>query len=495
MKDKFLKLSNNVVKIFFGIFIFVYVILNILFSASLHNLDGFYIEINTTNIYTIIWFLLAFGCLWLLIKKDFFNINENYLIYGFLIICLIVGLVWIFNNNYQISEINDAYNIYETAKYLNNGDYSVLGAKSTISNYPNNVGLLFYDLFLIKVFGEVNALYAFRLINLVCVLIGYYALYQISKLIFNNNRTINCTLIYLLFGSMQFVFYSYFVYSNCLSYSLSIVSIWFLLRYFKNNRIKDILVTIISIVFSITIKENSLIVLITEIIYLILYIIKTKKVKSAIIIVVCMMLGTYLGTSGLQRYAGNLVNLDYKDTKMPTIVWVACGINSNPDSPGYYFNELENYHISHDQVADYTSIEAKRFIDNTLESFKDNPLSGINFYIRKFIAAWCNPTYEAFGQYASANRNNLVESITYGVGNKILTDFWDGIGTLVSLGLAIYLIKDFKNAQLLELIGAVIIIGGFLFHFIWEIKSIYLYQYFLFVLLYGAKGLVSLLKK
>ena len=42
------------------------------------------------------------------------------------------------------------------------------------------------------------------------------------------------------------------------------------------------------------------------------------------------------------------------------------------------------------------------------------------------------------------------------------------------------------------MVGAVIVIGGFLFHAFWEVKSIYLYQYFMYLLPYAAYGLVSL---
>ena len=42
------------------------------------------------------------------------------------------------------------------------------------------------------------------------------------------------------------------------------------------------------------------------------------------------------------------------------------------------------------------------------------------------------------------------------------------------------------------MIGMIIVIGGFLFHTLWEVKAIYLYQYFMYLLPYAAAGLVSL---
>ena len=45
------------------------------------------------------------------------------------------------------------------------------------------------------------------------------------------------------------------------------------------------------------------------------------------------------------------------------------------------------------------------------------------------------------------------------------------------------------------MIGMIIVIGGFLFHTLWEVKAIYLYQYFMYLLPYAACGLVSLFDK
>ena len=45
------------------------------------------------------------------------------------------------------------------------------------------------------------------------------------------------------------------------------------------------------------------------------------------------------------------------------------------------------------------------------------------------------------------------------------------------------------------MIGMVIVIGGFLFHTLWEVKAVYLYQYYMYLLPYAAGGLVNILSR
>ena len=199
-KDRFFCCSNNIIRLFFALFIILYSISNILFSVHINNLVSNSVTYNFgLDIINIIYLIITILFLVLLIKKNFFKISENKLLIILLAICLITGLFWIFTNDIELRELDDAYNSFRIAKSINKGDYGVLSYRTYISVYPNNIGLVTYDLINIKIFGETGSLYSIRLINLLFVLIGYYCLYRLSKIIFNNNRLINCVLIFLMF--------------------------------------------------------------------------------------------------------------------------------------------------------------------------------------------------------------------------------------------------------------------------------------------------------
>lgn len=492
--EKLFKISNNIVKYCFSFFIFIFSICNIFFTAKINELESNTVVFNNglsvINIFIVLIMLLF---LYILIKNNFFNINEKYFLSGFLLLSIIVGLIWVFINDPVIKEAGDSYNCFQAAKKIASGNYDPLGYATYVSVYPNNIGFITYLIILIKIFGESITLYLSRIINIVFVLLGYLSLYGICKLQFKNNRIVNCTLIYILFFSLQFVFYSFMIYGNCISYSLALISVYFLLKYFSIKKSSYLFLSSIAIIGAITIKENSLIILIAEIIYLLLYLLKTKKF-IIIFAILLSLIGSYCGTTGLQQFWGNTVGVNYGETRLPTICWLAYGVNYDERKPGGYMSQFEVYHVTNDYKAEYTSLEAKTFIVNTLSRFKEKPSVALKFYFQKFLISWADPQYDCLDGYRQLDNSTFIENVLGGSINNCLYNIWDGASTIISLGLVFYLIKRFNNLKLEELLGAVIVLGGFFFHLVWEVKSIYLYQYFMYLLPYAAYGLSLMFK-
>ena len=493
MEKNIFKISDVIVKIFFGIFILIYACGNIFFSAyideSVSNTVVFKNGLTFINIVFLIIFLFLF---YYFIKKDYFGIKEKNAIINFLIICAVVGFSWMFINDPIIREAGDSFNCFNAANNISNGDYGSLSYASYISTYPNNIGLVTYLLLHIKVFGTYGALYSVRIFNIIFVIIGYYSLYKISDLTFKNNRKINMTTILLMLFSMQFVFYSFMVYGNCASYSLALLSVWFLLEFLNTNRICYLIVSAITIVGSISIKENSLIILIAEVIFIVLNILKTKKLLP-LVLIMFMLFGMYCGTTGLQKYWGNKAEINYDDTRLPTICWLGYGLNYDQRKPGSYMSEFEAFHVESGFMAEYTTLQAKTFINGVLNEFSKRPSLMFRFYGQKFLISWADPQYDCFDGYRELHNSEFVDSMVGGTCNDVLMLIWDATSSLIGVGLIAVLFKKIKNLELYQLVGAVIVIGGFLFHAFWEVKSIYLYQYFMYLLPYAAYGLVGLI--
>lgn len=388
----------------------------------------------------------------------------------------IQGVIYILSNDLELINIDDSYNVFNAAENIVKNNYSSIGYKSYINVYPNNIGLMSYFVILIKIFGKANTLLVVRLINLVFSIIGYLYLYKITDKLFLNEK-INRILIILILINNQLIYLSELVYGNVLSYSLSIVSVYYLLVYLKKKTTKHIIVSIITIIISIFIKSNSIIVMIAECIYLLLDFISNKKIIS-IFAVALMLAGQFLATTGLQMYWGSKVEIDYSQSKLPTICWIANGINYDSRNPGRYTNQFEIYHMENDLVPEYTAVEAKRFVNEAIKYFEENPQEGLKFYVKKFLVSFANPTYECIDE-----KNIVLETI------------WDASCSVVAIGLVLFMTKDYKNEELYRLIGLVVVIGGFLFHSFWETKAVYCYQYYLFLLPYAAYGLSNIKKK
>lgn len=487
------KIGTKIIRFFFIVFTIIFAICNIIFSAETvlleYNIVKFEFGLTIIRLAFLITLVLL---LYFLIKKQYFGISDKLLLCIFLFVALLISVYWLLSNNFELTNIDDSYNVFYSALSVAKKDYSVLGFHTYINTYPNNLGLLTYEVICIRIFGETGAIFFIRSINILFTLLGYYYLYKLTNVLFHNH-IINCTVVFLMFFSGQFIFYAFLLYGNCMSYSMAIISVYYLVNYIKNNNKVDLFLSSIFIIISITIKMNSIIILIAEFIYLLLNFIKTKKV-IIIIIILINFLGMYCGTTGIQKYWSIKGKCDYNASKLPLICWVAYGVNYDEKNPGHYFPEFEYYHNMNGCDPNRTSLEAKRYINDVKDAFIKKPYLGLKFYFEKFICSWANPQFEAFDQYRELELTSVNNDIVSGNINNVIDCVWDSTLSIVAIGLFGFLFINKKERTILDYIGCVIVIGGFLFHIEWEVKAIYLYQYYMYLLPYAAYGLVYLTK-
>lgn len=486
------RFSIIVAKYAFAVFVILYAIANIFFTVRQYNVGdnkaNYLFGLTPINIILIVLGLIA---LWLYFRQTKFKINNRYFLMAFLALSLLVGLYWIFSNPGVLVEYDDAYNCFKAASYIARGDYGPLGYKSYINTYPHNLTLVSYFLIYTKLFGE-NATTAIRLVNLAFALVGYLSLYKICDELFNNDKA-NTILIMLMFMSMQLIFYSFFVYGNNASYSTALLSIYLFVLFYKKEKIRYLALSFVAIVFSVAIKNNSMIIMIAEIIYLFIYIVDHKKWTYCGVIVL-LVFSIFMCTTGVVKFWEKRSGNNY-DNSLPKICWIAYGLNYDQRHPGGYTNEFEVFHHENDFVKEFTEKRAMEFIDGVLQSFKERPMLIPRFYAQKFLVSFANPEYETFAQYRSLDIKDFNQEIISGNINDVLNAVWDATSSLVAIGLVAYLVKRFKKIGLLEMICGVIVFGGFLFHMFWEVKAIYTYQYFMYLLPYAAYGLMLIFKK
>lgn len=495
MKNAFNKITNSIAKYSFILFVFLFSVANIFFTVRQYNdgkvINNYNFGLTLTNILIVLALILL---LFFLNVKDYFNLNEKTYLCAFLLLVTLLGLYWILSNPRVLIEYDDSYNCFETAKGIINHDYGVLGFKSYVNTYPHNLPLITCFAIVIKIFGEVNAITVINLINLVFVVIGYLYLYKITKNIFDNRKT-NLNIIFLMFLSLQFVFFAYYVYGNAISISLSLVSICYLLKFLKESKIKHFAISAIAISLSVAAKNNTLIVLIAEIIYMTINMINKKKLVNILLIII-LILGSLLTTNGVIRFWEKTANYSY-DNKLPKICWIGYGLNYDERQPGSYLNDFEKYHFESGYVVEYTKQRVMNFIKGELNDFEKDPSLVPKFLGEKLLIAWTNPEYGVFsyGHITKDNTSEFNYSVINGNMNELLNTIWDGALSVVSVGLLVYVYKRRKEIELQELILAIVFIGGFLFHSFWELKSIYMYHYYLCLLPYAAHGLMLLFNK
>ena len=394
----------------------------------------------------------------------------------------------IFSMDNSIPYTADSKELCDNALEMINGDYSGASYKSYLNMYPHQVGLQTYLLVLAKIFND-NFITVARLINLVITIFGYYYLYKITDMIFNNKK-INTIVITLNFICSQFIIISLDVYGNSILCALGIISIFYFIKFLKNHKAINLLCSSSFLAFSILIKPNNVIMLTAMLIYLIIYIFNNKKIKFITLFIIPLIASLLVFNSlkGFYEYKGET----QYNKSMPPISWIAFGLNYNPSTPGMHFPDINKFYIDSDLNIELTKEMSYRYIGYTLTAFKNNPILIPKFLVEKLSASYAIPDMGILGHFIYQESNPIYENIIKYEMKEVLMTVWDATYIVMGLGVLIFSFSYKKNNDLVYYFIATIVFGGFLYHLISEIHAKYLLQYVLLIVPYASYGIFRL---
>ena len=398
------------------------------------------------------------------------------------------------NDQQLINEMAIALKNNYISNYMKESQYLFL--------YPYQIGITFVVCTIYKIFGE-NFL-CVQYVNCVCSIINMFLLYYISKKIFRDSDIgISRMLSILIFiFSFYFMFYNVHVYGNIIGLTFALISALFFTMYLNSEKVSCSAISAIFISISVIIKSNYLIFLCAFMICMFLDIIKKRKIKLLIptIIFIITYEAVSIGFSSFVKYG---LGLDLaKGT--PMICYVYMGISDSDNStPGWFNNtNVDLYRESgyNNEVTKETTI---KLIKERMHFFVSNPIEGMKFFSVKLASTWLNPTFqtiwisypgarykfdENYAHYISyhAKALSMLDGKIYDV-EEVLFDSFE-ILVFVFAGIGIFkLAKNKENVSKYTL--AIIFMGGFIFHSVWETKAIYVVQYYYLLLPYTAFGI------
>ncbi|MDE6853118.1 MAG: hypothetical protein K2J67_11665, partial [Lachnospiraceae bacterium] len=182
----------------------------------------------------------------------------------------------------------DQSDVMYAAYALKNGDYTPFQKGGYISKCPNQIGLLWFWYLLSFIFGDNNYL-AFQFINVFAIAIMYLQLSDISEIL---ELPKMCRVFILLFGALYVpvLFYSTFAYGNIIAQMLALVSLKYEMIFMKQPKIRYALVSASVLMFSVAMKENSLIFAIGMLIYAVIKFMGKREARI-LALIVCMIAG------------------------------------------------------------------------------------------------------------------------------------------------------------------------------------------------------------
>lgn len=403
----------------------------------------------------------------------------------------------------------DALSVYSAAEAFASGDTSVIHpAESYLSYYPQQIGLLaFFEVFIRiwKLFPV--SLPAYHFIKCVYVVLACCIVLLQEKtihLLWKNERA-DCLYLLLAGANLPLLLYTSFVYGEIPSLAALSAAFYLLAVLFSEAEqpsqetagklhLLKALGALLFLSLSVLVRKNSLIPVIAVLIICTLYGIRNQKGKLLLWCLCCALCALFVlpGTQKLYEHrSGSTLR-----TGVTASSYIAMGMQEASRGNGWYngFN-FETYQLSGMDTETANAISSQA-IQERLAFFKAHPGYAADFYLKKELSQWADGTY-ASRQATLATyggRTSFFESLYTGTGSYFLIAYCNAYQNVLYLGVLLFLLINLhKKADIFPLyLGLLCVIGGFLFHTLWEANSRYIFPYSILLLPYTAQGISEL---
>lgn len=360
-------------------------------------------------------------------------------------------------------------------------------------HYPYQSGLILVMSMIFRFFGSMNYT-AFQICNVIAMLIFDISIMKIAEYMESSSAKKVASVMLVLFWPL--LFYTVFVYGNLMGLAFGTTALFFEYRYFKRRRLRDIVISCIMIGLAVMMKTNYLIFLIAMLIFLVLDFVVTFRKRTilyAILAVVCYVLGSTGPIALVSMQSGIDVG-----SGVPKIAFISMGLRESRLAPGWWDDYYhENLYIDSGYDAEIASAMAKEDINERLETFKEDPGYAANFFYKKMISQWCEPTFEGIW-ICHYDKGVTLSGIIDNILNRDLqgwvTGFLNLYQTFIYWTALLFVILNRKNKNVFLWLPAAAFIGGFLFHMIWEAKGQYTISYFVLLIPYSAIATVQVIR-
>lgn len=441
--------------------------------------------------------------------------------------CMIFGIILIlFSKSVPTS---DSYSVYQIACQLAAGDTSVIHpTQSYLSYYPQQTGLVAFLEPLIRIWNLFPFhMPAYHFIKLIYLLAGCVIIFFQEQTVHLLWKDAKADCLYLVLAGLNFplLIYMSFIYGEIPSFAAISVGFYLLTRlltdensqapqapettlsnrYFAAyHRILTAAGSLFFFTLSVMLRKNSLIFIIAAVIVMALRGFSRRRPAMILLAALCMACSLAI-LPCIQKFyeyrSGSTIS-----SGVPAISYFAMGMQESSRADGWYngfnFDTYQNAGMN-TEAAVAVSREAIR---KRLAHFQENPGYAVRFYMNKYLSQWVDGTY-ACRQATMATfggRKPFFVSLYEGNGSKYLIFYCNLYQNILYLGTFWFCLASFRqgrkptpacsaeysyNAELPAYLGLIGMLGGFLFHMLWEANARYIFPYGLAMLPCCARGL------
>ena len=405
----------------------------------------------------------------------------------------------------QILQRADARVVMDAAKAFAADDYARLSSPvDRIATYATNeyfqtytyqLGLCFPLELLARLFPRADLNLLAQCVNAVLGAAGAGVLAALAQEIFGERRAASAVmLLYVL--SLPTLVFTTVVYSVNLMLLLCGGAMFCFARYIRTGETRFGAGYALCMGMAMVVKPNSAVAAIALAICALLHALQRGNLKIVLWTAGALLLGRGLCAAVIARYAA-LGGVKFgRDISM--LSRLAMGMQDSPAAPGWYNGYIEQV-VLEKLSPDQEKARALADIQTRLQWMGENPGQAARFYIQKYLTQWIEPAYEGFWIDSVSEKvgrwNGVVNAVCRDdtAIHAALMAYMNAMQSIVyGLAAAGSLIIWKKRDDMAAAALPVTILGGMLYHLIFEAKSQYAYPYMVYMLPLAAVGLCRL---
>ncbi len=501
--------------------------LNLTGTAFMPLTDAELVSFETDNV---LFYLVALTILACIIAFGFFAFRDPHGFFpknGTLLFFIIGTVMYLGFGLYLIFRVPtdlraDAYAIYTAAAEIKNGNFSSLildsatregtYANGYLAAYPHQIGITLILSFLLRILPGLRGIF---ILNLILILLNNLLMLNISDALFNNDQ-INFMTVLLTFIMLPHFFFSIFCYGIIPGLTALLVSFLALVNFEKSGNIFHAVCAVLFGSLAVVLRSNYMIGIIAEVILLLLIFLRTfehdqrkivgriRYIVAAFLLIAAMIIPNMILKIGIGSISGHKI-----ENSIPRSAWMVMGLTEGTRAEGWYngYNYNTFQETGYDQKA--TDEAARALIGERIQLFRDDHDYAYTFFMRKLASTWSEPTFQSVWvgpqETSAGNIGGFLFRNIYSGGTAYdITCVICSIVYLVLLaGCVLFLAKSlirrmqlltdrYSHSDTVTVFAAfpiLFLLGVFLFHLVWETKSLYVFSSVYVLLPLAAAGL------
>ena len=410
---------------------------------------------------------------------------------------LAAAMVWIFA--VRVSPWTDARRVMEAAVSFAQDDFSALHYEVTdyFNIYTYQLGIVFPLEMLERLFPKADLNLLAQCVNAALGVAGAGVLAALAQELLDRRAASATLLLYI--ASLPTLLFAQFVYNINLMILLGAGAMLCFARYARTRRVEFGLAYAALAGLATVAKPNAVIILLALLICALLHGWANRDMKIVLLAALSLAIGKG-AFAAVAAWYGKQGGVDFR-ANVSMLARLAMGMQESPVAAGWYNKYIEQFFAA-DVTAQQEKAQALAAIGARLGWMRENPAAALAFYREKLLTQWLDPAYDSLWMGELSEKvgryNGLIGSIYRRKdGLRTLMD-----GYMDAMQTAVYALSAVGGARLLKKKGdmaalalPVTILGGALYHLLFEAKAQYAYPYMVYMLPLAAAGLCALAEK